>query len=53
MFDNPAEWRRLMNCNPDCGFCEKLHASEGDAIAEAEAYTDEHFPGLNDYPPLL
>ena len=38
---------------PDCTFCEKLHASEADASAEASAYTNENFPDLNDDPPLL
>ena len=38
---------------PDCGFCEKLHGSEADAVAEAEEYTTTHFPNLNDDPPLL
>ena len=53
MFDNPAEWKNLMAGEPDCGFCEKLHTSEADAIAEAAAYTNENFPDLNDDPPLL
>ena len=47
------EWKNLMAGEPDCGFCEKLHDSEPDAVAEAEAYTTENFPDLNDDPPLL
>lgn len=53
MFDNPTEWKNLMAGEPDCGFCEKLHDNETDAIAEAAAYTNENFPDLNDDPPLL
>ena len=48
-----AEWKRLMAGDPDCGFCEKLHASETDAITEAEDYTNTYFPNLNDDPPRL
>ena len=39
--------------DPDCGFCEKLHANEAHAITESEEYTTTHFPNLNDNPPLL
>ena len=53
MFNNPAEWKSLMVGEPNCGFCEKLHASEAGAIAEAEGYTNKNFPDLNDDPPLL
>ena len=53
LFNNPTEWKRLMAGEPDCGFCEKLHASEADAVEEAEEYTNKHFPDLNDDPPLL
>lgn len=35
-----AEWKNLM-------------ASDPDAVAETEAYTNENFPDLNDDPPLL
>ena len=48
-----AEWKNLMASDPDCGFCEKLHDNDVDAVAETEAYTNENFPDLNDDPPLL
>ena len=51
--DDEKEYKNLMAGDPDCGFCERLHESEPDAIAEADAYTEKNFPDLNDDPPLL
>ena len=50
---NEKEWKTLMAGEPDCGFCEKLHSSEADAVAEAEDFTNEHCPDLNDDPPQI
>ena len=53
LLDDHTKWKKLMNGDPDCGFCEKLHHSEADAMRKAEDYTYEHFPDINDDPPLL
>ena len=53
VIEDRDKWKRLMAGDPDCTFCNRLQANEADAIAEAEAYTEENFPDLNDDPPLL
>ena len=53
MLDDYAKWKRLMNNDIDCAFCKRLHANDAEAVMEAEAYTNENFPDLNDDPPIL
>ena len=53
MIDNPPEWKRLMSNDPDCGFCERLHENDPEAVGEANAHTDANYRNINDRPPIL
>ena len=53
LYDDHQKWKRLMNLDPDCEFCEKLRDNNAEAVAEAELHTNENFPDINDDPRIL